>query len=81
MKVWISVTLKPDVLDPEGVAIRRAAVELGHASVGGVRQGKLFEIELEESDEGRARALALELADKLLANPVIENFEIVRMEP
>lgn len=81
MKVWVSVTLKPDVLDPEGVAVRRAASELGYDAVAGVRQGKLFEIELTEVDETRARALALELADKLLANPVIETFDIARVEP
>ncbi len=80
MKFWVSVTLKPDVLDPEGVAIQRAAVELGHEGVQSVRQGKLFEIDLVAEDAEAAEAQIGELADKLLANPVIERFQIERAE-
>ena len=80
MKAWIHVTLKPDVLDPQGKAIQRAATSLGYDAVRGVRQGKLFEIQLDARDEEKARSLVAELSSKLLANPVIENFDIVRVE-
>jgi phosphoribosylformylglycinamidine synthase PurS subunit len=81
VKALIHVTLKRDVLDPQGKAIQRASASLGYDAVRSVRQGKLFEIELEARDEARARALLQELAAKLLANPVIEDFELVRLEP
>ena len=74
MKALVYVTLKPDVLDPQGEAIRKACRSLGYASVGSVRQGKLFEIELEARSEPEARRLLEELSDKLLANTVIEDF-------
>ena len=81
MRAWVSVTLKQDVLDPQGEAIRKACLSLGHEGVAGVRQGKLFEIELDAGDEASARSLVEELADKLLANPVIEDFSVLRIEP
>ena len=81
MKAIVTVTLKPDVLDPQGEAIRKACRSLGHENVTGVRQGKLFEIELDARDEASARALVEELADKLLANPVIEDYRVERIEP
>jgi len=80
VKAWIHVTLKPDVLDPQGKAIQRAATSLGYDAVRGVRQGKLFEIQLDARDEEKARSLVAELSSKLLANPVIESFDIVRVE-
>ncbi len=80
MKALVHVTLKPSVLDPQGKAIQRASASLGYAAVTGVRQGKLFELELEAVDEARARALVRELCEKLLANPVIEAYEIVSLE-
>lgn len=80
MKALVHVTLKPDVLDPQGKAIQKASVSLGHAGVTAVRQGKMFEIELDASDEATARRLLEELCDKLLANPVIEDHSIVRLE-
>jgi phosphoribosylformylglycinamidine synthase len=73
------VTLKRDVLDPQGKAIQNACRSLGHAGVAGVRQGKLFELELEAPDEARARALLRDLCEKLLANPVIEDYAIVSL--
>ena len=81
MKVQVAVTLKPDVLDPQGEAIRKACASLGRAGVTGVRQGKLFEIELEAEDEVSARALAEQLADQLLANTVIEDYRVERVDP
>ena len=81
MKALVQVTLKPDVLDPQGKAIRSACGQLGYAAVESVRQGKLFEIELSAKSETEARRLLEELAGKLLANPVIEDYAILRIEP
>ena len=80
MKALVYVTLKPDVLDPQGEAIRKACRTLGYGSVSSVRQGKLFEIELEAADEGEARRLLAELSDKLLANTVIEDHRIAQVD-
>lgn len=80
MKGRIHVTLKPDVLDPQGKAIQRACGSLGYDGVTSVRQGKLFEVELDAADEAAARALLSELSEKLLSNPVIEDFTIVSIE-
>ena len=79
MKALIHVTLKKDVLDPQGKAIRNACVSLGYEAIENVRQGKLFEVELQADDEARARKLLEELCEKLIANPVIEDYEIVRI--
>ena len=81
MKALVHVTLKPDVLDPQGKAIQHACASLGYAAVEDVRQGKLFEVRLAASDEGEARNLLDELCRKLLANPVIEDYTVVRVEP
>ncbi len=80
MKALIHVTLKKDVLDPQGKAIRNASVSLGYDALENVRQGKLFEVELALDDEVRARKLLEELCEKLIANPVIEDYEIVRID-
>jgi phosphoribosylformylglycinamidine synthase len=77
----VYVTLKPDVLDPQGEAIRKACQSLGYGAVGAVRQGKLFEIELDARSEAEARRLLEELADKLLANTVIEDFRVAQVDP
>jgi len=77
MKAIVTVTLKRDVLDPQGEAIRRAAASLGYGAVREVRQGKRFEITLDaQLDRKAAAALLSELAEKLLANPVIEDFQV-----
>ena len=81
MRAVVTVTLKPEVLDPEGRAIRKAARSLGYEGVSEVRQGKHFELTLEARDEDEARRLAGELAEKLLANPVIEDYRVERVEP
>ena len=80
MKALVHVTLKPDVLDPQGKAIQKASVSLGYEAIQSVRQGKLFEVELDAPDVAAAQALLFELCKKLLANPVIEDFEIVSVE-
>ncbi len=76
MKARVSVTLKDGVLDPQGKAIGHALHSLGFASVGEVRQGKLIDIELAEDDAARARMLLKDMCEKLLANTVIEKYEI-----
>jgi len=81
VKALVHVTLKPDVLDPQGKAIQHACASLGYEAVQDVRQGKLFEVKLASSDEGEARSLLEELCRKLLANPVIEDYTVVRIEP
>ena len=80
MKALVKVTLKSDVLDPQGKAIRSACAQLGYQAIESVRQGKLFEIELSAKSEAEARKLLDELAKKLLANPVIEDYAILRIE-
>ena len=80
MKARVIVTLKPDVLDPQGKAIARACASLGYDSVRGVRQGKVFEVELDAADDAGARRLLDELGRKLLANPVIEDYRVERLE-
>jgi phosphoribosylformylglycinamidine synthase PurS subunit len=76
VKARVTVTLKSGVLDPQGKAIEGALRSLGVAGVSSVRQGKIFDIELEGGDKGRAEAALKEAADKLLANTVIENYRI-----
>jgi phosphoribosylformylglycinamidine synthase len=80
VKALVYVTLKPDVLDPQGEAIRKACQSLGYGAIRGVRQGKLFEIELDAPDPGAARALLEELSDKLLANTVIEDHRVAQVD-
>ena len=80
MKATVTVMLKPDVLDPQGAAIGRACASLGYEGIRDVRQGKVFEVELDAKDEGAARRVVLELAEKLLANPVIEDFQLEKLE-
>ncbi len=76
MKARVEITLKPGVLDPQGQAIGHALVQLGFDGVGGVRQGKLIELDLDETDIETARARVEEMCRKLLANPVIESYAI-----
>jgi phosphoribosylformylglycinamidine synthase len=76
MKAKIKVTLKKGVLDPQGKAIEGALGSLGFAGVEHVRQGKYFEIDLAESDRTRAMTAAKAMCEKLIANTVIENYEI-----
>ncbi|HEX5473835.1 MAG TPA: phosphoribosylformylglycinamidine synthase subunit PurS [Vicinamibacterales bacterium] len=76
MKTRVFVTLKPSVFDPQGKTIADALHSMGYAGVGDVRQGKYFEVELDARTPDEARALASEVADKVLANPVIESYRI-----
>ncbi len=76
MKAKVTVKLKNGVLDPQGLAILHAAQSLGFSGIDQVRVGKVFELDLEENDVQRAREQMQKLSDKLLANPIIENFEV-----
>jgi phosphoribosylformylglycinamidine synthase subunit PurS len=76
LKAKIHITLKNGVLDPQGKAIANALGSLGFKGVDGVRQGKYIEIELAETDPGKARADVEAMCRKLLANTVIENYAI-----
>ena len=77
MKIKVIVTLKSGVLDPQGKAIQQTLNGMGFASVKDVRQGKYFDINIDESDEQKAKQSAEEICKKLLANQVIEDFKII----
>lgn len=75
-KATISITLRPSILDPEGKAVHHALQNLGYPQVDDVRMGKRAEIHIDVDDEAEARRIATEACEKLLANPVTENFTI-----
>ena len=76
MKARVDITLKTGVLDPQGKAIQHALGSLGFGGVEGVRQGKVIELDLAETDPAKAEATLKEMCEKLLANTVIENYRI-----
>lgn len=76
MKARVFVTLKPSVFDPQGRTIAEALHSMGYSGVGDVRQGKYFELDVAAPTAAAARRLAAEVADRLLANPVIESYRI-----
>ena len=76
MQARVHVTLKPGVLDPQGKAIEHALHTLGFGQVGEVRQGKVIELTLAENDPDKARASVEAMCRQLLANTVIENYDI-----
>lgn len=76
MKARIHITLKNGVLDPQGKAIQQALAGLGFDAVEDVRQGKYIEVELAEADAEAARTKVSDMCEKLLANTVIENYDI-----
>ena len=77
MKIKVIVTLKNGVLDPQGKAIQQTLNGMGFESVKEVRQGKYFDIEINENNEVKAKSKVEEMCKKLLANLVIENFKII----
>ena len=76
MKSRIKIMLKNGVLDPQGEAIKHALNNIGFESVTGVRQGKVIELDIEGSDKNEVRSQIENMCNKMLANTVIENFEI-----
>ena len=80
MKIRVLVSYKDSVLDPQGQTVKNALLTMGYDFVENVRQGKVFEIEIQGISEERIEKVIPELADKVLANPIIENYtwEIVK---
>ena len=76
MKIYATVTLKKEVLDPQGKVVSQTLKNMGYKNIINVRQGKYFEIELNEIDKEKAKKIAEEISSKLLANVVIENYKI-----
>ena len=76
MRARVHVTLKPGVLDPQGEAIRHALGSLGFDGINGARQGKVIELDLDETDRATAEPKVREMCEKLLANTVIENYSV-----
>ena len=76
MKISVTVTLKKDVLDPQGKVVKQTLINMGHQSIENVRQGKYFEIELNENDKKKAEKIIEEISKKLLTNTVIEDYAI-----
>ena len=77
MKVKVIVTPKNGVLDPQGKVIQQTLNGMGFSSVNKVRQGKYFDIEINEKDEAKAKARVEDMCKKLLANLIIENYQII----
>ena len=77
MKISAIITLKKDVLDPQGKVIQQALDGMGYKNVNEVRQGKYFEIDVKENDQKKAEEIVEEMCKKLLANLVIENYKII----
>ena len=76
MKISAIVTLKKDVLDPQGKVVRQTLKNMGYENVADVRQGKYFEIELNETNNEKAKKTIEEICKKLLSNTIIENYTI-----
>ena len=77
MKISVIITLKKDVLDPQGQVIQKTLNGMGFSSVDAVRQGKFFDIDINEIDKKEAYVKTEEICKKLLANLVIENYKII----
>ena len=77
MKVQVIITLKKNVLDPQGKVIQQTLDGMGFNNISEVRQGKFFEIEIDEKDQKKAKEKVEDLSKKLLTNLVIENYKII----
>ncbi len=80
MKISVIVTLKKDVLDPQGTSIKKALEGMSFNNVNNVRQGKYFEIDIDEKNQKKAEEKANEMCKKLLANLVIEDYKIIESQ-
>ena len=76
MKISAIVTLKKDVLDPQGKVVNQTLKNMGYENVVNIRQGKYFEIDLKENDKEKGKRIAEEICKKLLTNVIIEDYEI-----
>ena len=79
MKFSVKVTLKPDVLDPQGKVVQQTLQNMGMDTLKNLRQGKYFEIEVNDNDETKAKNKIKEMCTKLLANLIIEDFKISKV--
>ena len=80
MKVQVIITLKKNVLDPQGKVIQQTLDGMGFNNINEVRQGKFFEIEIDEKDQKKAKEKVEDLSKKLLANLVIEDYKIIETQ-
>ncbi len=80
MKFSVTVTLKKDVLDPQGKVVSQTLINMGMSNLTQIRQGKFFEIDLDEKDPSKAKNQVKEMCEKLLANQIIEDFKINKKE-
>jgi len=76
LKISAIVTLKKDVLDPQGKVVKRTLKDMGYNNIQNVRQGKYFEIELDESNKEKSKKIIDEISKKLLTNVIIEDYKI-----
>ena len=76
MKISVIVTLKKDVLDPQGKVVNQTLKNMGYNNIINIRQGKFFEVELSEKDPNKAKNIVDEICKKLLANMIIEDYQI-----
>ena len=79
MKISAIITLKKDVLDPQGKVVQNTLIDLGMNNLKSIRQGKFFEIEIEEKDEKKAEQKVEEMCNKLLVNLIIEDYRISKI--
>ena len=80
MKISVIITLKKDVLDPQGKVIHHTLDGMGFKDINEVRQGKYFEIDVKENDPQKAQKIVEDMCNKLLANLVIENYKIIEIQ-
>ena len=80
MRFRIEIVRRASIADPEGAAVLRALLDLGYGEVGSVRFGKSVEVEMDGDDEATARARLEEMCRRLLANPVMEDFDITQVD-
>ena len=80
MKISAIITLKKDVLDPQGKVIHKTLEGMNFENVNEVRQGKYFEIDVNENDPKKAKEIVEDMCEKLLANLVIENYKIIEIQ-
>lgn len=76
MKVRVEVTRRPEIADPQGTTVKRALRDLDYGSVNAVRVDKVFRLEIDDEDPDEVRRQVIEMCRQLLANPVLEDFEI-----
>ena len=79
MKISVIITLKKDVLDPQGKVVQNTLLNLGMNNLKNIRQGKYFELEIDENDQKKAEEKVNEMCEKLLVNLIIEDFKINKL--